>query len=149
MVTEFEALQAHGRITDHRHHEQHPGVQAAFLKDVQSLVAVIEEMGNPFLERGEYLMVLDTKDICDVSVGETVRKAEALGLEQYEIFVDERLAKPKIPVTDVITKNKLPLFSRPPAKCPSKQKMQVAALKNDCSLFSRLYIYSLPNKRWR
>ena len=44
------------------------------------------------------------------------------------------------PITDVISKNKLTLFSYTPAKSPSKQKMQVAALKNDCNLFSRLYI---------
>ena len=56
------------------------------------------------------------------------------------MFVDERLSTPKKPVTDVIPKNKLPLFSRPPAKCSSKQKMEVAAVKNDCGLFSRSYI---------
>ena len=72
MVTDFETLQAHGQNTEHRHHEQHPGVQTAFLKDVKSLVAVIEEMGNPFLEKSEHLMVLDTRDILDVSVGEIV-----------------------------------------------------------------------------
>lgn len=140
MVTEFETLQAHNHINDHRHHEQHPRVQTTFLKDVKSLVAVIEEMGNPFLEKSEDLMVLDTRDILDTSVGETVRKAETLGEEQYLKFVEERLVKPKKPITDVIPKNKLALFSRPPAKCPSKQKMQVAALKNDCNLFSRLYV---------
>ena len=55
MVTEFETPQAHGQSTEHRHHEQHPGVQTAFLKYVKSLVAVIEEMGNPFLEKSEHL----------------------------------------------------------------------------------------------
>ena len=139
IVNEFETLQAHGQSTEHRHHEQHPGVQTAYLNDVKSLVAVIEEMGNPFLEKSEHLMVLDTRDILDVSVGETVRKAETLGREQYETFIDERLSTPKKPVTDVIPKNKLPLFSHPPAKSSSKQ-MQVATLKNDCGLFSRLCI---------
>ena len=85
-------------------------------------------------------MVLDTKDIVDASVEETVRKAEKLGKEQYEEFVDERLIQGKVPITEVITKNKLPLFSRPPMKHPSKQKMKIAALKSDCALFSRLYV---------
>ena len=31
-------------------------------------------------------------------------------------------------------------FSRPPVKMQSKQKNQLAALKSDCGLFSRLYI---------
>ena len=33
----------------------------------------------------------------DASVGETVRNAETIGKEQYEVFVDERLIQGKIP----------------------------------------------------
>lgn len=44
------------------------------------------------------------------------------------------------PITDPIKRNKLPLFSQPPTKVVSKKQAQVAALKDDCSLFSRLYI---------
>ena len=110
------------------------GVQTSFLKEVKSLVAVIEEMGNSFLEQSQDLLVLDTRDILDPSVGESVRKAEELSEKQYHIF---RLAKCEVPITDVISKNKLVLLSHPPPKPPSKQKMQVTALKN---LFSRLYI---------
>lgn len=62
-----------------------------------------------------------------------------IGKEQYEIYVEERLEKCEKPITEVITKNKLALF-RTPAKRSSRQKMQVTALKNDCSLFSRLFI---------
>ena len=32
------------------HHDQQPGVQSSFLKDVQSLTATFQEMGNPFME---------------------------------------------------------------------------------------------------
>ena len=100
-----------------------------FLKEVKSLIAVIEDMGNPFLESSEDLMVLDTKDILDTSVGETVQTAESLGKEQYKAFVEERLVRCEVPITDVTSKNKLALFSRPPVKCSSRQKVQVAALK--------------------
>ena len=79
MVTEFESLQAHSHINDNRHHEQHKGVQATFLKEVKSLVAVIDEMENPFMEESDDLLVLDTRDFLDTCVGETVRKAETLG----------------------------------------------------------------------
>ena len=140
MVNEFEALQSRDQTTDYRHHEQHLGVQTSFLKEVKSLVAVIEEMGNPFLEQSQDLLVLDTRDILDPSVVESVRKVEELGAKQYSKFVDERLVKCEVPITDVLSKNKLVLLSHPPPKLPSKQKMQVTALKNDCSLFSRLYI---------
>ena len=53
-----------------------------FITEFESLSAVIEEMGNPFLEKRNDLSVLDTRDIVDTSVGETVWKAEALGVEQ-------------------------------------------------------------------
>ena len=35
MVNEFEALQSCNQMTDHRHHEQRPGVQTSFLKEVK------------------------------------------------------------------------------------------------------------------
>ena len=43
----FEALEARNQPRDYHHHEQHPGVKAAFQKDVKSVVAVI---GKPFSE---------------------------------------------------------------------------------------------------
>ena len=38
------------------------------LNDVRSLVAVLEEMGNPFLEDSEDLLVIDTRDVMDAAV---------------------------------------------------------------------------------
>ena len=103
MLTEFESVQTCSKTNDNRHHEKYLGVQEALLKEVKSLVSVIEEMGNPFMEQGEELLVLDTRDILDTSVGEKVRKAEMVGEEQYQIFVEERLIKCDKPVTHVIS----------------------------------------------
>ena len=50
-----------------------------------------EEIGNPFLEQSEDILVLDTKDILDASVAEAVRKAETLGVDQHQQFVEESL----------------------------------------------------------
>ncbi|CAC5367122.1 unnamed protein product [Mytilus coruscus] len=46
--------------------------QKAFVKQVIKLTATIEEMGNPFLEESEDLLVLDTRDIVDPKVANTV-----------------------------------------------------------------------------
>ncbi|KAK2149322.1 hypothetical protein LSH36_455g04006 [Paralvinella palmiformis] len=73
-------------------------------------------------------------------MAETVREIESLGDEQYTKFVEERLELRTNPVTDTLPKNKLPRFSRSQTKTQSKQQMQLAAVKSDCSLFSRLYI---------
>ena len=75
------------------HHEQHFSVQHAFQKDVKSLIAVFEEFGNPFLEKGQDLLVLDTRDIMDSSIGETVLGIEALGEDQYKKLIEEWLQK--------------------------------------------------------
>ena len=53
LVAEFEEDQVDGgpgakRNIEGLHHEQQPGVQSAFLKDVQSLTLVLQDMGNPF-----------------------------------------------------------------------------------------------------
>ena len=85
ITTEFEeqAIHQQGSDTEHRHHDQQPGVQAAFLKDVKALVTVLEDMGNPFLERSQDLLVIDTRDIMDTQVAETVRRIETIGNEQF------------------------------------------------------------------
>ena len=96
------------------------------------------------IHNGEDLMVLD---IMNASVGETVRNAESLGKEQYKEFVDERLIQGKVPITDVISKNKLALFSRPSVKHLSKQKMKIAIEKRLCSFLP--VVCGMSNKRWR
>ena len=47
------------------HHDQSASVQNAFRKDICSLVNVMEELGNPFKEENEDLVVLDSKEIAD------------------------------------------------------------------------------------
>ena len=66
IVTEFEncALGTQADNSDHHHHEQYAGVQAMFITEVGSLIAVIEEMGNPFLEKRNDLLVLDMSNVC-------------------------------------------------------------------------------------
>lgn len=103
------------------------------------MTTVIEEIGNPFLEDGNELLVIDTKDVMDVVVAQSVMNITAIGEGQYNTFAEERLESCTKPVTEPI-QNKLPLFSCPPPKIKSKQKTQIAAQKNDCGLFSCLYI---------
>ena len=57
---------------------------------------------------------------------------------QYDSYVQERLIDRSKRITDPIKKNNL--LSTLSKKCQSKEKAQVASLKEDCSLFSRLYI---------
>ncbi len=83
------------------------GVQSAFLKGVQSLTVMIQDMGNPLLEELNDLLVLDTKCIME-SVAGTVIKVKSIGQDQYSKFVDELLPKCVTPVADPLRKNKRP-----------------------------------------
>ena len=58
---------------DIRHHEQVESKQKAFVKQVQAMTNTLEEMGNPFLEESEDLLVLDTRDKADPKVATTIR----------------------------------------------------------------------------
>ena len=134
------------RTIEGLHHEQQPGVQSAFLKDVQSLTVVLQDMGNPFMEENNDLLVLDTKDIM-ASVAGTVRKVETISPEQYSKFVDELLSKCVTPVSDPLPKNKLPFFSRPAVK-PHFEKKTVAVVNEDGMQFILAAISSLSDERW-
>ena len=140
MMQEFEEAIPSVTKEDTRHHEQTPGVQVLFKKDVTSLVSAIEEVGNPFEEDSKDLYALDSKVIMGGHVIQTVKNVVAIGQKQYNTFVEERFEKRTKEVTTVISKNKLPLLSSPIEQKSEKKKTQVAALKDDCALFSRLYI---------
>ena len=116
-------------------------VQKTFQKQVKSLCATIEETGNPFQELSNDLSVLDTRDVVDESVIETVKSIEKIGKAQYEMFVSERLQERKVSLFDTIKRNKLAQFSSPPpTKEKSKDKMQITSLRSNCFLFVRLYV---------
>ena len=71
MITEFEdnTMTSHQKDSEHHHHEQHPGSRSPsnICKRSQSLFAVVEEMGSPFQEEREDLLVLHTRDNMNVT----------------------------------------------------------------------------------
>ena len=97
--------------------------------------------GNPFTEDSSGLL-LNTRNIADIAVANTVQQIEQLGIKQYEAYVEDRLVKQSTPILDPIKRNNLHLFSRPPLKGKSNKQQQISSLKNNCSLFSRLCITS-------
>ena len=110
------------------------------IQDVVNTVSSFEELGNPFTEESENLMAMHTKDIMDDNVVATVKNAHKIGEEQFCLFVKERFIDRSKPVTDPLKKNSLPVFSTPAKKAVSKDQAKVKLLKEDCSLFGRLYI---------
>ena len=128
--------------SDTRHHEQRPGVQKIVMQDVTSLQATIAEYSNPFLETSGDLLVLDTMDIVEKSVIDNLYRIEALGCQQYDNFVSERLVERTITIYDVMKKNNIHLFNTPHKRQKTKTSELVSSLKSDRNLFSRLYVAS-------
>jgi len=124
---------------DTRHHDQSASVQSTFVKDVQSMVNVMEDFGNPFQEESPDLLVLDTKEITPPAAIDALRRAHEVGQLHFDNFVRERLVERTKPLEDAIHRHKLKIFGQP-QKVPEKGANQVKSLKNDVNLFSRLYI---------
>ena len=103
---------------------------------MKALVEVFEEIGNPFKEDSGDLLTLDAKLIMDSEVHKVVANAYTVGQEQYELLVKERFVDQTKSIKDQKKKNKLQEFTT----SPQKQKSQVATMKENCFLFSRLYI---------
>lgn len=59
-MNEFELSQEKGQP---HHHEVQESYQKWFGDDITSLVASFEHLGNPFLDQGDDLVVLDTKEL--------------------------------------------------------------------------------------
>jgi len=107
---------------------------------------VMEELGNPFEEKSEDLLVLDSKEIADPSAVEAVKKAQKIGQQQFQTFTKECLVERTKPIGDTIHRNRLKLFVGSRTKTASKEKQQLTLMKSDVELFSRLY---LSNERWQ
>ena len=128
VIVEFEDFNMHPRNQEEtRHHEETPSVQNTFARDV----AVIEELGNPFEEDSQDLLVLDTKEIADPAVIETVRNAKQIGQYQFEAFSKECIVDRTKTIEEAIHRNKLPLFATNRGPKIPKGNQQVKSLKND------------------
>ena len=140
IVKDFEEQITRTAIPSLHHHEQLPSIQKTFMKEVRALTESFVALGNPFAEDSGYLIALDTKDIMPQEVVQTINSVLDIGQQQYDSFVEERFVTRSKPVSEPIRKNKLPCFSKPETKGKNVLKANMTALKNDCSLFSRLYI---------
>ena len=97
---------------------------AAFMKDVCSLVNIMEELGNPFEEESKDILVLGGKEIPDHSADDAFKKAQKVGQQQFQTFKKECLMERTKPVDDTIHRNRLTLFVGSTTKTASKEKHQ-------------------------
>ena len=72
IALDFTEFEKHEKRTQKQsvkqHHEQTKKSQTSFKKDVTALVDVIDDIGNPILEKSGDLLIPDSKNVADVSV---------------------------------------------------------------------------------
>ena len=143
VIEEFTASGDTREDTDVRHYGQNKHAQKRFLRDMKYLISPIYDMGNPFCENSSDLLVFDTRYVADKTVAHGIHTIENIGHKQYDAYVRERLIDQVRPISDPIKRNNIPLFTTTtPRRVKFISQQQVSSLKNDCSLFSRLYLAS-------
>ena len=68
--------------TDRHYHEQKIHAQ---IQDMQSLNQEMKEMRNPFAEYSSDLLVLNTQNVVDTAVADTMQMIKKLDIEQFKI----------------------------------------------------------------
>ena len=141
LINEFEAFFDTGSEDLINHHETGLSYQQQFKDDVTKFVYAMTVMGNPFLKEGSELMTLDSHE-CYETVSHSMSIIRCLGLQKYVSFKDNVLTKHATSIQEPIRRNNLALFKRPGEKKINKQKSTLCRVKQDCNLFSHLYISS-------
>ena len=87
-------------------------------------MTVIEELGNPFKEESQDLIVLDSKELADPAVVNTIRSVKSIGQNQFQDFSKKCIIDKTKSIHDTTHRNKLPfrlisLYSRYPKESSS------------------------------
>ena len=107
---------------DTLHHDQTTSVQVSFIKDVCSLVSVMEKLGNPFEQESKDLIVLCSKEISEPLATEAVKKVKQTGEQQFELSKENALLRERKQWGDSIPRNKLTVFGTSTVSGASKKQ---------------------------
>ncbi|KAK3909702.1 Cis-prenyltransferase 4, chloroplastic [Frankliniella fusca] len=120
------------------HHEQYRAFQLDFLSKCSNLKESFSTFSNPFLERLENLLALDTRLFSTKEGQDALVKAEQTGRALMHNFIDHRLCSSPKSLFDRIPKTKCHFFSTESLKKPAVDK--VLEMKTDMQLFAKLYL---------
>lgn len=140
LLKEFQDNYIPNQDKSYHHHEEGFATQKTFKEQSLSLYTVIKDFGNPFMDVNDELLALDTRNVLDESVVNTVRTVQSVGQDQYEKYCESVISDCTRSIHEPIKKNSLALFRTPIQKINTEDKGKLSLLKTDVSLFSQLYI---------
>ncbi|KAJ8358245.1 hypothetical protein AAFF_G00020150 [Aldrovandia affinis] len=138
LVAQYEAACGTKEGTEHTsHHEETERAQRVFFENVEKLSQAMKDIGNPFQEESRDLLSLDTKDIAHHTAAELIGTHLEKGKVRFQEFMKGLEGEEESTFYEPIKKNRVDFFRQVPASVDSsKQKV----LKEDCQLFSKLFI---------
>ena len=122
------------------HHDFSDCVQSIFHKEVKSLLPALGDVGNPFDDDSSDLLDLETNIAVPETIAQNLYKLENVGEKQFRDFIEQRVWKRSVLLSDTISKNKLSLFMAVGSYSASRKDEQLNTAKYNVSLFSRLFI---------
>ena len=105
-------------------------MRKVFVKNVQARVAFFNKYGNPFQEDSAGMLVVDTKEIVDPIVAQSVYNTQNLGQQQFDEFVSKRVVGRTVPLDETIVRRQLTLFGNH-TKIVCKTKCNQKSMKSD------------------
>ena len=137
MIEEFERVNRLP-LESTGHHEVAHSLQCQFLNYVQSFTKVVNGMGNPFLATGHELITLDTRAVMDDAVAVSLSKINEVGQALHKEYVNTRLDKVTVPMSDTIKRNNMFTFAN--RLDPRKKESKVGILKHNTMLITQLFL---------
>ena len=86
------------------HHKDNESFNKKFVSDKQAFTNALEEVGNLFLEEGDQLVHIKTKQLLSEKACKSILDATEIGEKQLEIFVKEHLIQGSLSIYDKIKK---------------------------------------------
>ena len=97
-------------------------------------------MCNPFDDDSNDLFDLETKIVVPKTIAQNLYKLENVEEKQFRDFIEQRVWKRSVPLSDMIGRNKFSLFMAVGSYFASRKDEQLNTAKYNVSLFSRLFI---------
>lgn len=124
------------------HPESSTAEQNMFLTQLKALCDLTLDgtVVNPFMETSPELITLDTGEVMDPAITDSLKKAPGLGNAMYTEFVSERIEKAVKPLSDVIPRANVFTFSNRPHADIKKGSDKLGSAKSNAALIAKLFI---------
>ncbi|KAL8561604.1 hypothetical protein ACOMHN_024839 [Nucella lapillus] len=139
VVEEFEAVND-PPLPSTSHHEEGHSLQLKFQKDVQAFIKVVEQLGNPFLVTSHELIALDTHNVMEQAVTDSLSQIGETGQTLHAAYVMDRLEKASVSVTDSIKRNNMLTFANRPDPNKKKGTKDSGVQRQNMMLITQLFL---------